>query len=114
MDMHNYAPSYTEGSRQSPIDIETSDITSQFVINDDPGFSLKCGTISYTTMRVINNVALEFDLEDEGQVYTSSLPSLFYPELEEPMTFTPKQIHFHMGKGTSADPGHGSEHSIDG
>ena len=65
-------------------------------------------------MRVINNVALEFDLEDEGQVYTSSLPSLFYPELEEPMTFTPKQIHFHMGKGTSADPGHGSEHSIDG
>jgi hypothetical protein len=55
-------------------------------------------------MRVINNVALEFDLEDEGQIYTSSLPSLFYPDIEESMTFTPKQIHFHMGNGTSAYP----------
>ena len=65
-------------------------------------------------MRMINNVALEFDLEDEGQYYTSSLPMLFYPVLNEPMTFAPTQIHFHMGNGTHADPRHGSEHAIDG
>ena len=65
-------------------------------------------------MKNINNVAIEFDLEDEGQFYESSLPRLFFPELDQVMTFTPKQIHFHMGNGTSYDPQHGSEHALDG
>lgn len=65
-------------------------------------------------MKLVNNKALEFDFEGEDLIYTSSLPSLWYPELEGPMSFTPKQFHFHMGNGTVEDPSHGSEHEFDG
>ena len=67
-------------------------------------------------MKVISNSAIEFEFEGYfyDRHYTSSLPRLWYPELEEPMSFTPKQVHFHMGTGTSEHPGKGSEHNIDG
>jgi hypothetical protein len=55
-------------------------------------------------MRVINNKALEFDLEDKDLIYKSSLTSLFYPEIAEPIVFSPKQLHFHMGNGSSVNP----------
>jgi hypothetical protein len=62
-------------------------------------------------MKVIENRALEFEFEGYfyDLHYTSSLPRLWYPEMEGPMTFTPKQIHFHMGNGTEK-----SEHAFDG
>lgn len=68
-------------------------------------------------MKVISNKALEFEFEGYfyDRHYTSSLPMLWYPDqLKGPMTFTPKQVHFHMGNGTEEFPGKGSEHYIDG
>ena len=71
---------YVEGERQSPIDIDTSNIDSRFIIDNDPTFYLRCGSISFESMRVINNKSLEFDLEDSWKVYQSSLSDIFYRE----------------------------------
>jgi carbonic anhydrase len=113
-DLHHEAEPYTVGSRQSPINIETTNIDPELVVLDDPEFSINCGSVNFESMKVVNKKSLEFDFEGEDLAYTSSLPYLWYSDLEGPMTFTPKQLHFHMGNGTTSNPYKGSEHEIDG
>lgn len=100
-------------ARQSPIDLPAeADFDAAHTITSEASFAQNYGHASRDRTTTIHGASVQFDLEDEGLHFQTSITKQWYPDDE--FFFTPVQFHFHQGVDHVHEANMGSEHTLAG